>query len=178
MLSLPYGVNYRTPELKKPRTWPRGSHFFRNIGQAVNEARATARAIKVPVNIGERKMSRNVVIVLTQISNDQVTFMSKNPPSDSLAQQRSAEDAEPARTIDRPPSSHEGLPRPKSYHPFSPYVLALLVPASIFGVLSRLGLQALVTYDGNSIFPLAYVQAVGCLIMGFGLGLKEPIGQL
>jgi protein CrcB len=51
------------------------------------------------------------------------------------------------------------------------------MPASVFGVLARLGLQALVTYDGQSIFPLAYVQAIGCFIMGLGLGMKEPFGR-
>jgi CrcB protein len=54
----------------------------------------------------------------------------------------------------------------------------LLMPASILGVLARLGLQALVTYDGQCVFPLAYVQATGCFIMGLGLGLKEPLGNL
>ncbi|KAF9247280.1 CrcB-like protein-domain-containing protein [Melanogaster broomeanus] len=51
------------------------------------------------------------------------------------------------------------------------------MPASIFGVLSRLGLQALVTYSGQSIFPLAYIQATGCFIMGIGLGTKAPFGR-
>ncbi|KAF8165286.1 CrcB-like protein-domain-containing protein [Crassisporium funariophilum] len=51
------------------------------------------------------------------------------------------------------------------------------MPAAVFGALARLGLIALMTYDGNSVFPLVYVQAVGCLIMGFGLRLKEPLGQ-
>ncbi|KIJ70027.1 hypothetical protein HYDPIDRAFT_171942 [Hydnomerulius pinastri MD-312] len=51
------------------------------------------------------------------------------------------------------------------------------MPASIFGVLARLGLQALVTYSGESIFPLAYVQATGCFIMGIGLGMKTPFGR-
>jgi len=51
------------------------------------------------------------------------------------------------------------------------------MPASVFGVLARLGLQALGTYDGKSIFPLAYPQAVGCLIMGIALPLKDTIGD-
>jgi hypothetical protein len=33
-------------------------------------------------------------------------------------------------------------------------------------------------YDGHAVFPLAYAQAVGCLVMGFALGLKESIGQM
>jgi CrcB protein len=81
--------------------------------------------------------------------------------------------------IDRPPTVtiDEVLPS-NIYHPLSLPVLALLMPASILGLLARLGLEALATYDGRSIFPLAYVQAVGCLIMGFGLALKEPMGRL
>ncbi|TFK43473.1 CrcB-like protein-domain-containing protein [Crucibulum laeve] len=86
-------------------------------------------------------------------------------------------DIEAAETVDRPPSINEGIRPSKIYEPFSFPVLALLAPASIFGVLARLGLVALATYDGESIFPLAYVQALGCFIMGFGLRLKEQFGQ-
>jgi len=81
-------------------------------------------------------------------------------------------------SIDRPPSIKEGLPPSKIYHPLSLHVLALLIPASILGLLARLGLEALGTYDGQSIFPLAYVQSIGCFIMGFGVALKEPLGRL
>ncbi|KAK0491140.1 CrcB-like protein-domain-containing protein [Armillaria novae-zelandiae] len=80
-------------------------------------------------------------------------------------------------SIDRPPDSHEGIAPSKVYHPYSIHVLALLIPASLFGLLARLGLEALATYDGQSIFPLAYPQAVGCLIMGFAVHLKAPFGQ-
>lgn len=90
---------------------------------------------------------------------------------------------EDIQSIDRPPSSHESSvkasARPaKLFHAYSHHVLALLVPFSIFGVLARLGLQALATYNGQSIFPLSYPQALGCLVMGFVLHLKEPIGHL
>jgi fluoride exporter len=70
-------------------------------------------------------------------------------------------------------------PRPHvpTFHPLSPEVLILLMPAAVFGTLARLGLFALTTYPGESIFPLAYVQGVGCLIMGFCLELKEPISN-
>jgi CrcB protein len=81
-------------------------------------------------------------------------------------------------SVDRPPSKEEGTPAPKVYAPLSLPVLALLAPASVFGVLARLGLQALATYDGESIFPLAYPQVVGCFIMGFLMPLKGPIGEL
>src|ERR1700733_9348276 len=96
----------------------------------------------------------------------------------ALAHHQSVYDAQSLASIDRPPGKDENLPVSKIYHPLSFPVLALLMPASIFGVLARLGLQALVTYDGQSVFPLAYVQATGCFIMGLGLGLKEPLGNL
>lgn len=65
----------------------------------------------------------------------------------------------------------------KTNHPLSLAVIAPLMPASIFGVLARLGLEGLATYDGRSIFPLAYPQALGCLIMGICLPLKDPISS-
>ena len=97
---------------------------------------------------------------------------------EALARHGSIRDAQSLASIDRPPNDEESLPPSKIYHPFSIPVLALLIPASIFGTLARLGLQALVTYDGQSIFPLAYIQATGCFIMGIGLGVKEPFGNL
>lgn len=95
-----------------------------------------------------------------------------------LAHHESVSDADSLASIDRPPSDEQALPSSKIYHPFSLAVIALLMPASVFGVLARLGLEALVTYDGQSIFPLAYVQATGCFIMGLGLGMKGPFGRL
>lgn len=95
-----------------------------------------------------------------------------------IASHRTVVSADSLATIDRPPDELEGLPPAKIYRPSSVHVLALLMPASIFGVLARLGLQALVTYDGQSVFPLAYVQATGCFIMGVSLGMKAPFGNL
>lgn len=95
-----------------------------------------------------------------------------------IASHRTVVSADSLATIDRPPDEVEGFPPAKIYHPYSIHVLALLMPASAFGVLARLGLQALVTYDGQSIFPLAYVQATGCFIMGVALGMKTPFGNL
>ena len=76
-------------------------------------------------------------------------------------------DAGAAAPIDKPPDTF-----------LSFAVLALLAPASVFGVLARLGLIALTNFDGHSVFPLAYVQAVGCLVMGFGLRLKASLVAL
>jgi|ERR1700722_18137191 len=84
--------------------------------------------------------------------------------------------AESISTIDRPPEAD--LPPSKIYHPLSLHILAILAPASIFGALARLGFLALVDYDGQSIFPLAFVQAIGCVVMGFGIVSKDAIGKL
>jgi hypothetical protein len=78
------------------------------------------------------------------------------------------EDATPEEVVELPP---------QPFHPLNWEILALLMPASAFGVLARLGLNTLTSYNGESIFPLAYVQGVGCLIMGFCLALKVPISE-
>lgn len=94
-----------------------------------------------------------------------------------IAAHTSEADARSLASLDRPPSEKE-LAAKMVYAPLSLPVLALLAPASIFGVLARLGLQGLVDYDGRSVFPLAYVQTMGCFIMGLCIGLKEPLGEL
>ncbi|KAI0921847.1 hypothetical protein AcW2_006699 [Taiwanofungus camphoratus] len=94
-----------------------------------------------------------------------------------LARHRSIDDAASLASIDRPPGLEEKLSPSKVYHPFSFPVIALLMPASVFGTLARVGLEALVSYQGNSIFPLAWVQVGGCFIMGMGLGIKDPLGR-
>jgi len=83
-----------------------------------------------------------------------------------------------AETVERLPGGEEGIPPLKTYGPLSFPVVVLLMPASVFGVLARLSLVALMSYDDHSVFPLAYAQAVGCLVMGFALEMKEPMGQL
>lgn len=125
--------------------------------------------------------------IQTSSGEEKATPGSRTPPSlirarsnvsTELERRASMEDARSLASIDRPPSAEEKLPASKVYHPLSPHVLALLMPASIFGALARVGLLALTTYDGREIFPLAWAQAAGCLVMGFAVGLKEPIGQL
>lgn len=93
-----------------------------------------------------------------------------------LAEHGSVDEAS-SLSIDRPPSEKE-LPPNKSYTPLSFPTLVLLAPASIFGVLARLGLQGLTHYDGQSVFPLAYVQTLGCFIMGLCLAQKEVLSEL
>lgn len=97
---------------------------------------------------------------------------------DIIARHESLSEASSLASIDRPPSVAEGLPARKIYHPLSFPVLALLAPASVFGVLARLGLDALTTYPGQSVFSLAYAQTLGCFIMGFALEVREPLGEL
>jgi hypothetical protein len=75
-------------------------------------------------------------------------------------------------------NANDKKPLNPGIYPLSPEVLLMLMPAAVFGTLARLGLDALTTYPGESIFPLAYVQGVGCLVMGFCLGLKGPISDL
>lgn len=99
------------------------------------------------------------------------------PPID-LKQVEDTGETRQAERVDRPPATEEGLRPSKVYAPLSFPVIVLLMPAAVFGVLARLGLVALMTFEGESVFPLAYAQAMGCLIMGMGLRMKEPIGQL
>lgn len=100
-------------------------------------------------------------------------------PSDleTQAQEEDAEETYEAETIDRPPDEDQGIQKSKVYGPYDLPILLILAPASILGVLCRLGLQALTTFDGSSVFALGYVNAFGCLIMGFGLSMKGPLGQ-
>ncbi|EJD01122.1 uncharacterized protein FOMMEDRAFT_158255 [Fomitiporia mediterranea MF3/22] len=96
------------------------------------------------------------------------------------------EDAESLFNIPQPPdeaevaegaaTSPDQSEKPKVYPPLAYPVITSLIPGSIFGVLARLGILAITGYDQHSIFPLAWVQGTGCLIMGFALGLRDQIG--
>ncbi|PKI84742.1 hypothetical protein MVES1_001222 [Malassezia vespertilionis] len=46
-------------------------------------------------------------------------------------------------------------------------IAGLISFASIWGVLARFGLNALNTYDGESVIPILWAQSIGCFIMGF-----------
>lgn len=52
-------------------------------------------------------------------------------------------------------------------------ILGLLAFSAIWGTLAREGLVALNTYDGQSVAPLIWAQAVGCLIMGLAVGANR-----
>ncbi|KZV99289.1 hypothetical protein EXIGLDRAFT_668704 [Exidia glandulosa HHB12029] len=91
---------------------------------------------------------------------------------------RSRSSHSPVRTLEEDtstPALQEETPAPVRLHPLSLHVLAPLAPASVLGVLARLGLAYLGTYAGQSAFSLAWVQWVGCFFMGLFLGLREPI---
>jgi fluoride exporter len=89
-----------------------------------------------------------------------------------------AEETVSVSTLDRPPTPDKATPAAKVFRPWSPHVIALIIPASCLGLLARLGLLALGSYSNQAIFPLAYPQALGCFVMGYCLHNKERIGRL
>ena len=56
--------------------------------------------------------------------------------------------------------------------------IALLAPFGILGLLARLGITAIATYRNQAIFSLAWVQAVGCFVMGLAQYQKPFIMSL
>jgi len=98
-----------------------------------------------------------------------MSVVPKENPADLRTEPKEVQgDATPEEVVESPP---------QPFHPLNWEILALLMPASVFGVLARLGLVALTSYQGESIFPLAYVQGLGCLVMGYCLALKVPISE-
>ncbi|KAG9088785.1 hypothetical protein FS749_001903 [Ceratobasidium sp. UAMH 11750] len=74
-----------------------------------------------------------------------------------------------------PPPIAATAPPARTYHPLSWHVVALLAFPAVLGVLARLGVHALTTYDGDSVFALAWVQGMGCFVMGLAVGRRETI---
>ncbi|KAG8962441.1 hypothetical protein FRC03_004248 [Tulasnella sp. 419] len=88
----------------------------------------------------------------------------------------SADASSQHRVSDRHSPTKDHAPQlEKPLLPCDVRVIALLAPASIFGLLARLGVHALATYDGQSVFAFAWVQAIGCFVMGLCLGWREII---
>ncbi|CAE6476330.1 unnamed protein product [Rhizoctonia solani] len=85
------------------------------------------------------------------------------------------ESQEPGATSP-PPTAATTAPS-RSYHPLSWPVLTLLALPSVLGVLARLGIHSLTTYDGDSVFALAWVQGMGCFVMGLALGKRQTISD-
>ncbi|KDN51112.1 hypothetical protein RSAG8_00741, partial [Rhizoctonia solani AG-8 WAC10335] len=78
------------------------------------------------------------------------------------------------RATSPPPVAATAAPS-RSYHPLSWPVITLLALPSVLGVLARLGIHSLTTYDGDSIFALAWVQGMGCFVTGLALGKRQAI---
>ncbi|KAG8734382.1 hypothetical protein FRC11_002324 [Ceratobasidium sp. 423] len=81
------------------------------------------------------------------------------------------------RATSPPPVAATAAPS-RSYHPLSWPVITLLALPSVLGVLARLGIHSLMTYDGDSVFALAWVQGMGCFVMGLALGKRQAITDL
>jgi hypothetical protein len=56
--------------------------------------------------------------------------------------------------------------------------LSLLAFFSLWGLLTREGLVALNTYHGQSIQPLIWAQAIGCLVMGWAIANKGAVDRV
>ncbi|CAE6400948.1 unnamed protein product [Rhizoctonia solani] len=78
------------------------------------------------------------------------------------------------RATSPPPIAATAAPS-RSYHPLSWSVITLLALPSVLGVLARLGIHSLTTYDGDSVFALAWVQGMGCFVMGLAMGKRQTI---
>lgn len=135
-------------------------------------------------SFGERRQSRED----ESYTPEQKANVIANAIESPLQERERFVDAESLFSVSQPPDEAEveegavSTPSqkepPKVYPPFAYPVIISLIPGSIFGVLARLGLLALTNYEDHSIFPLAWVQGAGCLVMGFALGLREQIGAL
>lgn len=133
--------------------------------------------------MSKRNDSRNVSANLETehengVSEERNDVQNRTVLEDStiLAVHHSIPSAESSQ-LDRQPGQSM-LTTSKVYSPLSPHVLAPLMAFSVFGVLARLGLQALFDFDGQAVFPIIWAQALGCFIMGVLLAVKEPLGCL
>jgi hypothetical protein len=155
------------------RNSPDGDEIQSRVRQAEDEEKThEAETIDQPPN--EEQVSE------LARSTPQRSGQLQLPKSDIEAQACQVEEEEQlheAQLIDRPPDGAQDIRMPKVYRPYDLPILLILAPASILGVLGRLGLVALVTFEGSSVFALGYVNALGCLIMGFGLSMKGPLGE-
>lgn len=77
--------------------------------------------------------------------------------------------------VTSPPPIAGAVPPSRSYHALSWNVVTFLAFPAVLGVLARLGLHSLATYNGSGVFALAWVQGIGCFIMGLAVGKREAI---
>ncbi|TIA87775.1 hypothetical protein E3P99_02977 [Wallemia hederae] len=54
-------------------------------------------------------------------------------------------------------------------------VLGLLIPTAMLGVLVRLALTSLTSYSSPKLAPVLYSQALGCVVIGIGTGVKPTL---
>lgn len=115
-------------------------------------------------------------------NNDDNDDDDASPSSSSAEAQFTGREAEPGRQDEpgakdlEPSSTLPGQP-PTQFHRLLRHlaILGLLAFAAIWGTLTRLGLVALNTYDGSSITPVIWAQAVGCLVMGWTIANKAAL---
>ncbi|KAJ9115609.1 hypothetical protein QFC20_000934 [Naganishia adeliensis] len=103
----------------------------------------------------------------------------------AFADQLALSGDDPERLLGQPGDSrgHDDTalgPAAKQHHPLLRQVAtyAGLVPMAFFGVLIRLGFEALGDYDGKVVYPILWAQGVGCAVMGTSLSLKGEISNL
>lgn len=78
------------------------------------------------------------------------------------------------------PTLTEDIPSPSRFHDVRKEctALAFLGIFSFFGLLARLGLTAITSYDGQVVFPVLWAQMVGCALMGAIASRKEIVEGL
>ncbi|PWY98619.1 hypothetical protein BCV70DRAFT_201939 [Testicularia cyperi] len=119
-----------------------------------------------PVPLSVAALSQPAAHQSVGVEADPLPSTSGRPISDAETTSASPPDTEPGQQIEPRSAS---LAR---HHRVARYlaILGLLSFASIWGTLAREGLAALNTYDGQSVTPLVWAQAVGCLVMGLAVG--------
>lgn len=125
---------------------------------------------------------------------------SKRPHSDGAREIPALEQDDMARTrssVSSVPLTIGGEPNPEAPHTPEPVseppedrkellppgvlsleAIALLAPFGILGLLARLGITTVATYANQAVFPLAWVQAAGCFVMGIAQHQKPFIMSL
>lgn len=114
--------------------------------------------------------SVNVVYPTSLVPEGESNLSDDVPPPSDLERQGSSVTSPPPIAATAPPSH--------TYHPLSWNVISLLAFPAVLGVLARLGLQSLATYNGDTVFALAWVQGMGCFVMGLTVGKRESITAL
>lgn len=93
-----------------------------------------------------------------------------------MASNPSREEDDPAMDMEPSPAQAQEIARSKTPIVVAPTrlpgllnklaALAFVGIFSFFGLLIRLGLTAINTYNGEVVFPLVYAQMAGCAVMG------------